>query len=168
MLGKIHPRYLVILPAYLKGPWFRDMSSQKRGSKKGGLSVWAYPHTFSVGVLPPGMGPGHCAQVGLVHSGPGMFVRDAIRWFSNLWSIRSSGRWLWSSEVRRSQILPVVPPTTPNKPWRAQAVVHADVWLIKSLGNPSDAMAVTCQTWMTKWTKTGSVLHLEKYFPIHR
>ncbi len=42
----------------------------------------------------------------------------------------------------------------------AQAVVHANVWLIKSLGNPSDAMAVTCQT--------GSVLHLEKYFPIHR
>ena len=33
---------------------------------------------------------------------------------------------------------------------RAQAVVHANVWLIKSLGNLSDAMAVTCQTWMTK------------------
>ncbi len=60
---------------------------------------------------------------------------------------------------------------------RAQAVVHANVWLIKSLDNPSDAMS-NMDDKMNKnkgfaqnknddtrlLLLTGSVLHLEKIF----
>ncbi len=48
-----------------------------------------------------------------------------------------------------------------------QAVVHANVWFIKSLGNPSDAMSNMDDKMKPLFLLTGSVLHLEKYFPIH-
>ncbi len=55
---------------------------------------------------------------------------------------------------------------------RAQAVVHANVWLIKSLGNPRDAMSNMDDKMDGNHTQifllTGCVLHLDKHFPIHR